>query len=75
MNICIFDNDTLIFHFILYKTYANYNVIKSVDLNDIFQYNITHRDILEDLGRCIFIQLVKQSFQNCIPSYPFARTA
>lgn len=75
MNVCIFDKGVLLFTFIVFKTYADHNDINAVDLDDIFQYNITHRDLYDDLGKCIFIQLVKQSFKNYVLSYPFARTA
>lgn len=45
------------------RVFKNINPINDkwamIDINDVYQYKITYGQVLKDLGRCAFIQIIK----------------
>ncbi|KKL60015.1 hypothetical protein LCGC14_2209590 [marine sediment metagenome] len=61
-SILVTDNDEIKFSFAVFKNVnpSNAKVI-CIDYTDDYQYGITYGQIIKDLGRCIFMQIVKSN--------------
>ncbi len=61
-SILVTDGDEIKFSFAVFKNVnpANAKVI-CIDYEDDYQYGITYGQIIKDLGKCIFMQIVKSN--------------
>jgi len=58
------DGDKILFNFYIFRNISTDRAkIGLIDVNDRFQdeYKITYGQIIKDLGRCAFIQIIKEN--------------
>jgi len=61
-SILVTDGDEIKFSFAVFKNVNPANAkIVGIDYADDYQYGITYGQIIKDLGRCIFMQIVKSN--------------
>jgi len=59
-NVCVTDGDHILFTIDVFK-YKHPNAVRidAIDLNDDYQFGIKYGQVLKDLGRCVFMQIIK----------------
>jgi len=58
--VCVFNGDNLLFTIEVFKyRHPNATKVDAIDVDEEYQNGITYGQVLKDLGRCAFMQIIK----------------